>query len=95
MSGAVPPVQATLDADHAVLGPITFSEICGWRDDDHAAAYRTFHSGAPLIAQIAPKTRSLGIDGVALQSVARAAIVEGSLDRQKARKFLPMVVLFS
>src|SRR4051812_24073295 len=87
MSEAAPSVQPAPGADRSVLSRISFSEISGWRDDDHAAAHRAFLTGALLIAESAPKTRRLGIDGVALQIVARAAIAEGDLDRQRARKF--------
>jgi membrane-bound lytic murein transglycosylase A len=60
----------------------------GWRDDDHAAAFRAFRAGAPLIAAAAPKTRALGIDGFRLQHVARIALAaDGVIARDTARAF--------
>src|SRR5688572_15538545 len=71
-----------------VLQPVDFSEIRGWGDDDHAAAFRAFRAGARFVAHEPPKTRSLGIDGAALQHVVRQAETEPeNLDRRSARAF--------
>ncbi len=70
-SGASPDAMAPL------LERIDFSDIAGWRDDDHVAAFRTFLIGAAAIASALPKTRALGVDGAGLQRVARAALAAG------------------
>ncbi|BCP55800.1 transglycosylase [Kaistia sp. 32K] len=70
------------------LVPIPFDALEGWRDDDHAAAWRAFHRSAVHIADQPPKTRALGIDGVALAKVAGAAIgLPAELDDESARRF--------
>jgi membrane-bound lytic murein transglycosylase A len=56
------------------LQPIGFSDIPGWAEDDHSAAFRAFRAGAGLIVKTPPKTRSLGIDGAGLTSAARHAL---------------------
>jgi membrane-bound lytic murein transglycosylase A len=57
-----------------ILRAVAFSEIAGWNEDAHAAAFAAFCAGARLIPETPPKTRGLGVDGVALQRVARAAL---------------------
>jgi membrane-bound lytic murein transglycosylase A len=81
------PLGPKRDPEHSVLESISFADIPGWGDDDHAAAHRAFLSGARLIAESAPKTRALGTDGAALQSIARAAMAKGELDPREAREF--------
>ena len=61
-------------AEGPVLEAIGFSDIPGWTDDDQRAAFAAFLVGARKIAGAPPKTRALGIDGVRLSAVARAAI---------------------
>ncbi len=63
-----------VDAEAALLQEIRFSDMSFWSGDDHAAAFRTFVAGAARLAETAPKTRALGIDGEALQFVARQAL---------------------
>lgn len=76
-----------LPAPRTLLERITFQDIPGWPDDDHAAAFRTFRAGARLIADDPPKTRGFGIDGVALQHAGRAALAANEPDGVAARKF--------
>jgi membrane-bound lytic murein transglycosylase A len=57
-----------------ILSRISFSDIAGWRDDDHAAALSAFASAAPLIAQKAPKTRKLGIAGDGIVAIAQSLL---------------------
>lgn len=59
-----------------ILFETSFSEIGGWTDDDHAAALAVFSLAAPLIAEKAPKTRTLGIDGEAIAAVARRLLAD-------------------
>lgn len=70
-----------------VLSKIDFSDIAGWRDDDHVAAFAAFVTGAHAIEDAPPKTRALGVDGVALQKIARAALTAAPLDAPAARAF--------
>jgi len=70
-----------------VLFKIDFSDIAGWRDDDHVAAFEAFLAGAHAMKDAPPKTRALGVDGVALQETARAALAAAPLDAPAARAF--------
>jgi membrane-bound lytic murein transglycosylase A len=71
-----------------VLQPIGFSDIPGWAEDDHSAAFRAFRAGAGLIAKTPPRTRSLGIDGAGLSSAARHALARpDELGGEDARLF--------
>ncbi|WP_051231949.1 murein transglycosylase A [Kaistia adipata] len=68
--------------------PVSFEALDGWRDDDHAAAWRAFHLSAVHAAAHPPKTRALGIDGAALAEVAAfAAKLPADLDRGAAKAF--------
>jgi membrane-bound lytic murein transglycosylase A len=66
------------------LAATAFSEIAGWTEDLHEEALAAFRAGAPVIAATPPKTRRLGIDGVALQRAARASLDVADAD---ARRF--------
>jgi membrane-bound lytic murein transglycosylase A len=71
-----------------LLQPIGFSDIPGWAEDDHSAAFRAFRSSAGLIVKTPPKTRSLGVDGAGLTSAARHALARpDELGREDARLF--------
>lgn len=70
------------------LRALAFSDIAGWNEDAHDAAFATFVHGAHRIADAPPKTRGLEVDGGELQRVARAALDLGrQLDRSSARAF--------
>lgn len=66
------------------LAATAFSEIAGWTEDAHEEALAAFRAGASFIAATPPKTRGLGVDGVALQCAARAALDVADVD---ARRF--------
>ncbi|MGH6922279.1 MAG: murein transglycosylase A [Propylenella sp.] len=70
-----------------ILRAVAFSEILGWNEDAHADAFVTFCAGAQLIAETPPKSRGLGIDGTALQRIARAALDFLPRDDRGAREF--------
>jgi membrane-bound lytic murein transglycosylase A len=70
-----------------ILEPLSYSAIVGWREDNHAAAFKTFLSGAERISRTLPTTRPLGGDAAALQRVAIAAFNEGNLGADAARQF--------
>jgi membrane-bound lytic murein transglycosylase A len=68
--------------------PVAFDALEGWRDDDHAAAWRAFRLSALHAASNPPKTRALGFDGAALARIAAiAAGLPAQLDRAAARNF--------
>jgi membrane-bound lytic murein transglycosylase A len=60
-------------ADGTRLVPLTFDDLPGWRDDDHAAAFAAFRRGAAVLADRPPKTRTLGTDAKALAALLRRA----------------------
>jgi membrane-bound lytic murein transglycosylase A len=71
-----------------ILRKISFSDIAGWRDDDHAEALAAFTVSARLIAEAAPKTRALRIDGDALKAIARTLLaVHPAAGHEAARRF--------
>jgi membrane-bound lytic murein transglycosylase A len=65
------------------LCPLTFADLQGWTDDDHAAAFGAFRRGAKVLGGHPPKLRGLGTDPAALaaalaDTIAMPAIVSGS-----------------
>jgi len=79
--------RAESAASPEFLAPIAFSDIAGWRDDDHAAAFAAFLISAQKMIDALPKTRALGIDGEALRVAANSALEIAASDRDTARKF--------
>lgn len=69
-----------------ILKPTSFAAIAGWADDDHAAAFQAFSAGAAA-ALNPPKTRDLGLSGLDLHRVLRAALAQTSPGRAAARAF--------
>ena len=78
--------DASSDVTAPLLARIDFSDIPGWRDDDHAAAFRTFLVGAATTASAPPKTRALGVDGAGLQRIAHAALAVGPAQTLEAAR---------
>jgi membrane-bound lytic murein transglycosylase A len=67
---------------------LAFSDLHGWADDDHAAAFAAFRSGVAVIAEHPPKTRARGVDGAALGAIlVRAAALPDPLPSAEARTF--------
>jgi len=50
---------------------LAFSDLAGWRDDDHGAALAAFRRGAVVLADRPPKARPLGADPAALMEIVR------------------------
>ncbi len=70
------------------LIPLTFSDLAGWPDDDHAAAFAAFRRSAAVLRDHPPKQRSLGIDAAALaDALARATALPEGLSASDARAF--------
>src|SRR5262245_41800494 len=77
-----------LQAPDTQLEPVEWSDVDGWSDDDHAAAFGTFRvSCNPFLARRAPPdSRPIH---QALREVCRRAASAGALanDKTKAREF--------
>ncbi|MEP1331073.1 MAG: MltA domain-containing protein [Lentilitoribacter sp.] len=50
-------------------GALSFDDLPGWADDDHAAALDAFLKSAQKMQKKVPTTRSIGLDGEALSEV--------------------------
>ncbi|MCM5559722.1 murein transglycosylase A [Pleomorphomonas sp. JP5] len=75
-----------LPAAHLV--EVDFSDLAGWADDDHAAAFIAFRRSAVRLAEKSPTTKALGPDGMALVRKGQAALaLDESVDRTAARAF--------
>lgn len=78
---------------HTAIQNLNFDDLPGWAEDDHLAAFQCFLRGAEAFAgKAGPKTRALGIDGVALGAIlAEARKLSGSTpDAAAARRFFEM-----
>jgi membrane-bound lytic murein transglycosylase A len=78
--------------------PVAWSELTGWRDDDHAAAFETFLKSCQPIVDSAPPRPGAKPFHAALQSVCKRAIKDPPADREAAREFfesnfLPMRIM--
>lgn len=72
----------------AVLKPLEYADLPGWAEDDHAAAFRAFRRGTTALAELPPKTRSLGVDAAALAALlVRSREMHGGLSASDARHF--------
>ncbi len=70
------------------LLPLAFSDLPGWRRDDHAAAFAAFRRSAAVLNEHPPKQRAIGIDAAALAAaLARAAALPDTLSDREARAF--------
>ncbi len=84
------------EADHiladalpaARLVATAFTNLTGWTDDDHAAAFAAFRRSAVRLADKAPTSKALGPDGAALARKGQlAAAMDENLDAVAARAF--------
>jgi hypothetical protein len=71
----------------AQLETVSWSEISGWTDDDHSAAFETFVSSCKPIVRGTPLRRVGQPFYAALQSVCRRALIAGPYDASAARDF--------
>jgi membrane-bound lytic murein transglycosylase A len=72
----------------AVLTPRAFSEIPGFADDDHGAAFRALRSGGVVLGEAPPKPRAAALDASALAGIlAAAAHLPEDLPAFAARRF--------
>lgn len=70
----------------AEVEPLTFAALDGWKDDDHAAAFRTFLKSCGAILQGPPHRKARPIYS-GLYKVCQRASAAGPLDRDQARAF--------
>ncbi len=75
----------------AGLSSLSFTQIAGWRQDDHALAFAAFLRSAHRIAETPPKRRHPAVDLNALDAVARHAIRSGPVTGDAARRFLKTI----
>lgn len=84
---AAPAGAATMTIKGAELHPLDWSEIEGWAQDDHAAAFNAFfQSCQAVVKRVKPIRRAQPMD-MALRSVCRAAIAGVPTTAEEARAF--------
>jgi membrane-bound lytic murein transglycosylase A len=71
----------------ARLEPLAFSELEGWRDDDHRAAFRTFRRSCDALVSGETELRPATVPGPDLLAVCRRAVAMPDPDRDAARLF--------
>jgi membrane-bound lytic murein transglycosylase A len=79
------PAAASSSRPPTAFEPVSFSELPGWRQDDHAAAFSAFLRSAQAISAGAPKSRA--VPGDALMLPAERALGSGARSRDGARAF--------
>jgi membrane-bound lytic murein transglycosylase A len=68
-----PALELPLEIPNSQYVPLAWSEVAGWRDDDHLAAYRAFRTSCqPIAAQSGPPTDSKAL-GTSLRDACRIA----------------------
>jgi membrane-bound lytic murein transglycosylase A len=82
-----PQLAWPLEISGGQYAPVAWSDIAGWSDDDHLAAYKAFRAScAPVVAQRKPPADPKAL-GISLREPCRAAIAAGISDGPKARAF--------
>ena len=71
----------------ASLAVVAFEDLPGWRDDDHAAAFRTFLRTCRRFLESAPDLRPGKEPPTELAGYCREALAQGELAAQDARRF--------
>ena len=75
-------------SDSPRLSPLTFADLSGWAEDDHAAALAAFRAGANVLAEHPPKSRGLRVDAGALAEIlTRAAKLPPATSAHEAGAF--------
>ena len=72
---------------NAAIEPLTFADLNGWRDDDHARAFRAFLKSCSAILNGTKAMRRGRPVYNGLYEVCARAVVAGNLDRNQAREF--------
>ncbi|MGH6714191.1 MAG: murein transglycosylase A [Bradyrhizobium sp.] len=82
-----PELELPLQISGAQYSPVAWSDIAGWSDDDHLAAYKTFRDSCkPIAAQTKPPSDSKAL-GTSLRDPCRIARGLELSDRAKAKAF--------
>ena len=82
-----PPLELPLQVSGGQYEPLAWSEIAGWREDDHLSAYKAFRiSCRPISAQVKPPADSKAL-GASLRDPCRSAKGLELADGAKARAF--------
>ncbi|MEZ5819579.1 MAG: MltA domain-containing protein [Xanthobacteraceae bacterium] len=82
-----PALELPLEIPNSQYVPLSWSEVVGWRDDDHLAAYGAFRiSCQPIAAQNGPSSDSRAL-GTSLRDPCRIARTLELSDGAKARAF--------
>lgn len=81
------PEAAPSLAGKARLEPLAFSDLAGWPQDDHAAAFETFRRSCRTLVAQAAELRPAQKAQASLLAVCRRALEAGSLSTAAARHF--------
>jgi membrane-bound lytic murein transglycosylase A len=81
------PHEVPLKLRKAQAAPVTFAELNGWKDDDHALAYASFQKSCGAILNGSKAMRRARPVYGALFTVCERASKLGALDRDEARAF--------
>ncbi len=82
-----PRLEWPLEISGSQYAPVAWSDIAGWREDDHLQAYKAFRlSCKPISVQQKPSTDSKAL-GVSLRDPCRAARAADLADGAKAKGF--------
>ena len=85
MSASLNAAAIDLDVPVARIG---FSELAGWAEDDHAAAFAAFRKGCPIVVERPPKRRKIDVDGAQFARICGEALaLPETLERDQARAF--------
>ena len=86
-ASAAAQAPSPLKFPNSQLEPLTWSDLAGWADDDHLAAFNTFMDSCKAIIPRTNPRREAGPMFSALQTICRAARQNLALDKDKAREF--------
>ena len=82
-----PTLELPLEVPNSQYVPLAWSDVTGWRDDDHLAAYKAFRTSCqPIAAQSGPPADSKAL-GTSLRDPCRIARATEISDGVKAKAF--------
>ncbi|MBI5322719.1 MltA domain-containing protein [Bradyrhizobium sp.] len=82
-----PALELPLEIPNSQYVPLAWSDVIGWRDDDHLAAYKAFRTSCqPIVAQNGPAPDSKAL-GTSLRDPCRIARALEPSDGAKAKAF--------
>jgi membrane-bound lytic murein transglycosylase A len=89
MTGAAAQVS-TVKIPNSQLEPLAWSDLGGWAEDDHMAAFKTFMDSCKAILPRTSPGREAGPMFTALQNICRRARTYAASDIEQARAFFEM-----